>query len=326
MEIPHFRKVLEVLNLPTNLKACALALEGMALNYTSRVEVKDVVSWYLSGRPDVPSHVRQINELKKRTDGFIFAGRDTFIKVIKEFMESGKPVRYNKHNLKLNLNEVKHPNFQFKARMDGFSPKVDALREELLQKFQVEDTKNLNTRKTYTLLKFLPSGIDSNSLVQLLEQINFPNTQVRVDGAQVEICLEIEVAQGLDGEVTAYMNELLTEAKVEMNFQVSVETLNSLESILTGSKTLLESLCDGMQLKIEGDIWIDFLKTQIEMFSDFNMFGIGVLFLYGSSPVCAMCLNGNLNVKLDAAAVELMKTREQVQSLCFKPSELCSTD
>ena len=111
MEIPHFRKVLEVLNLPTNLKACALALDGMALNFTSRVEVKDVVSWYLSGRPDVPSHVRQINELKKRTDGFIFAGRDTFIKVIKEFMESGKPVRYNQHNLTLNLNEVKHPKF-----------------------------------------------------------------------------------------------------------------------------------------------------------------------------------------------------------------------
>lgn len=68
--------------------------------------------------------VRKLNEIKKRVDGFIYGGRDTFNRVIKEFIASNQPVQYNKHNLELNLNNTEQPKFKTKIRMDAFSKKV----------------------------------------------------------------------------------------------------------------------------------------------------------------------------------------------------------
>ena len=45
--------------------------------------------WYLSGRPTKSELVRGANEIKKRVDGFVFGGRDTFNRLIKEFIQSG---------------------------------------------------------------------------------------------------------------------------------------------------------------------------------------------------------------------------------------------
>ena len=56
--------------------------------------------------------------------------------------------------------------------------------------------------------------------------------------------------QILDLEVSAYLENLMSEAKVEMHMEVSVSTCASLKSILSSHLTLLESLCAGMQIKI----------------------------------------------------------------------------
>ncbi len=124
MEPYHFRKVLERLGITMNLKDADLALENLAQNFTSRLEVKDFESWFMSGRPQMSAVVRKANEIKKRVDGFIYGGRDTFNRVIKDFIASGKPVQYNKHNLEMNLNNTDQPKFTTKIRMDAFSKKV----------------------------------------------------------------------------------------------------------------------------------------------------------------------------------------------------------
>ena len=88
MEPYHFRKVLERLGITMNLNDADLALENLAQNFTSRLEIKDFESWFLSGRPRMSAVVRKVNEIKKRIDGFIYGGRDTFNRVIKEFISS----------------------------------------------------------------------------------------------------------------------------------------------------------------------------------------------------------------------------------------------
>jgi hypothetical protein len=100
------------------------------------MEVKDVQMWVLAGRPRSSELVRTINEIKKRVDGFIYGGRDTFNRLIKEFALSGKPVQYNKHNLTMNLNYSHPPKLMVKVRMDAFSEKVKLLRDELCRKFK----------------------------------------------------------------------------------------------------------------------------------------------------------------------------------------------
>lgn len=51
----------------------------------------------------------------------MYGGRNTFDRLIKEFIESGKPVQYNKHNLELKLNTTEQPKFKAKIRMDALS-------------------------------------------------------------------------------------------------------------------------------------------------------------------------------------------------------------
>ncbi len=91
----------------------------------------------------------------------------------------------------------------------------------------------------------------------------------------------------------------MSEAKVDMHMEVSVSTFASLKSILSSHLTLLESLCIGMQIKVEGEIWKGLLKISSEMFKDSNMYGLGVVYLYSTTIACALQMNGMLKVKLD---------------------------
>ena len=132
--------------------------------------------------------------------------------------------------------------------------------------------------------------------------------------------------QILDLEVSAYLENLMCEAKVEMHMEVSVSTCASLKSILSSHLTLLESLCAGMQIKMEGELWKGLLKISAEMFKDSNMYGLGVVYLYSTTIACALQLNGTLRVKLDEQGIKHMKNRKEVQPLCFYPVDLCPSD
>ena len=83
MELYHFRKVLERLGTALNLNDADLALENIVQNFTSRLETRDFETWFLSGRPQVSVLVRKANEIKKRVDGFVYGGRDTFNRMMK---------------------------------------------------------------------------------------------------------------------------------------------------------------------------------------------------------------------------------------------------
>jgi len=83
MEPYQFRKVLERLGTVMNMNDADLALENFAQNFTSRLETTDFETWFLSGRPQMSVLVRKANEIKKRVDGFVYGGRDTFNRMMK---------------------------------------------------------------------------------------------------------------------------------------------------------------------------------------------------------------------------------------------------
>lgn len=136
----------------------------------------------------------------------------------------------------------------------------------------------------------------------------------------------MEIPQIIDLEVSAFLENLFSDAKIDMHLELSVSTFASLKSILTSHLTLLESLCTGMQIKIKGELWKGLLKTSAEMFKDSNMYGLGVVYLYSTTIACALQLNGNLKVKLEQEGIKQMKCRKEVQSLCFYPADLCPSD
>lgn len=88
MESYQLRKVLEVLGHSVNLKQADLILEGFSQNYTSRVLIQDFENQYLCGFPLVKYTTRLFNGFKKRIDGFIFAGRNTFYEIMNDLKES----------------------------------------------------------------------------------------------------------------------------------------------------------------------------------------------------------------------------------------------
>ena len=190
MEPYHFRKVLERLGMALNLNDADLALENIVQNFTSRLETRDFETWFLSGGPQVSVLVRKANEIKKRVDGFIYGGRDTFNRMIKEFIASGNSAQYNKHNLELNLNNTDQPKFTAKVRMDAFNNRVQQLREVIAQKFKFNTSE---PRNAYLLFKFKPTNKSAAALVQHINSIGLPQIRVRVEQDFIEICLETEV-------------------------------------------------------------------------------------------------------------------------------------
>jgi hypothetical protein len=70
------------------------------------VLISDFERHYLSGFPQQQRFSKLANLIKRRIDGFIFSGRDTFQKVISQLIESGKPIEYNKSNLRVRLNSL----------------------------------------------------------------------------------------------------------------------------------------------------------------------------------------------------------------------------
>jgi hypothetical protein len=97
----------------------------------TRIEIEDLISWLLSGRPEKSDILQTAIKLKRRVDGFLYSGIDTFRLVIEKFIADGKAVEYHKSNLKLALNRVTKQGFVFKAKLMAFSPEVLELKKSI---------------------------------------------------------------------------------------------------------------------------------------------------------------------------------------------------
>lgn len=129
MEAYHLRKVLEVLGHSYNLKMTEDLLQHFTQDYTSRVLITDFEKHYLSGFPTMPKSRKFANIFKKRLDGFLYAGRDTFERITKQAIASQKPIEYHKHKLNLKLNEVSpQPGFDMQTTIYAYSAKVKQMR------------------------------------------------------------------------------------------------------------------------------------------------------------------------------------------------------
>jgi len=45
------------------------------------------------------------------------------------------------------------------------------------------------------------------------------------------------------------------------------------------------------------------------MFNDQNMFPLGVLYLFGTTPFAMMCMQGDIAVNIDERALEILKLK-----------------
>lgn len=72
---------------------------------------------------------------------------------------------------------------------------------------------------------------------------------------------------------------------------------------------LIDTLCKGLVCEINMDVWKGFALTQIQMFNDQNMFPLGVLYLFGTTPFAMMCMQGDIAVNIDERALEILKLK-----------------
>lgn len=108
--------------------------------------IADFEKHFLSGFPSIQDHMKKLNYFKKRLDGFIYSGRDTYTKIINDFIQSGKPVQSHHHNLHLKLNQIKEPGFELEAEIDAYSGKVTEAREAMFTKYGIDRLKQPTTR------------------------------------------------------------------------------------------------------------------------------------------------------------------------------------
>lgn len=115
--------------------------------------------------------------LKKRLDGFLYAGRDTFTKVITELQASGKPLTYHNHKINLKLNQVKGDSgFEAYVRMDAYSGHVQQMREKLAQKYGIQEIAKPSTRDAWFSFSFKPITIAADELVKKINALRVPRS------------------------------------------------------------------------------------------------------------------------------------------------------
>ncbi len=87
-----------------------------------------------------------------------------------------------------------------------------------------------------------------------------------------------------DYQLNQYFTDLMTKAKIEPKLKFKFESeANSFD--LFGSKTpLLDTLCKGASLHFELDVWKGFALSQIKLFTDKNMLGALIIYLFGTTP------------------------------------------
>ena len=74
------------------------------------------------------------------------------------------------------------------------------------------------------------------------------------------------------------------------------------------------------------DVWKGFALTQIKMFSDSNMFGLGILYLFGTTPFAMMQLQGEISTVIDDRSLEILKSKPAGKRLCFTPAQVSLND
>ena len=62
------------------------------------------------------------------------------------------------------------------------------------------------------------------------------------------------------------------------------------------------------------------------MFSDDNMFNLGITYLFGTTPLAMMCMQGEIAVNINERALEILKLKPMGQRLCVMPAELMMSD
>ena len=130
------------------------ALKNLVTDKDTRIEIEDFISWLLSGRPETAKIFQTLIKLKRRVDGFLYSGIETFRSVIEKFIADGKAVEYHVSHLKLALNRVTKQGFILKAKFMAFSPEVLALKTNIGESHPNIDSQTYKNKKVLIRVSF----------------------------------------------------------------------------------------------------------------------------------------------------------------------------
>lgn len=104
------------------------------------------------------------------------------------------------------------------------------------------------------------------------------------------------------------MMDLLQKAGIDLKMEIKMKSTANAQEIFGSYQPLLDTLCKGLTTEINLDIWKDFAMTQIKLF-DSNLFGVAVIYLFGTTPFAMCCLQGDIAVTVDERALEILKLK-----------------
>ncbi len=199
------------------------ALKNLVTDKDTRIEIEDLISWLLSGRPEIANLLQAAIKLKRRVDGFLYSGIETFRSVIDKFIADGKAVEYHVSNLKLALNRVSKQGFILKAKFMAFSPEVLALKKSIGESHPNIDSQTQKNKKVVIRLAFEPKGITPEQLVAKLNHLN-KNISYKAVDQTVSIALESECPYVFDVFEAKGFTDLMVKAKVNQSISLEFET------------------------------------------------------------------------------------------------------
>jgi hypothetical protein len=152
------------------------------------------------------------------------------------------------------------------------------------------------------------------------------DTVARVNGDNVDLCFSMEMPFMPDYQLNERFTELMTQAGIDFCARVGFKSTANSHDLFGALTPILDSVVRGAELSIELDVWKDFALSQIELFNDKNMFGLGVTYLFGTVPFSMSCLSGDLQVNIDERAVEILKLKPIGKKLCAMPAQFVMSD
>lgn len=107
---------------------------------------------------------------------------------------------------------------------------------------------------------------------------------------------------------------------------INIATTANAHDLFGSYVPILDTLCKGLTCDLKFDVWKGFALSQILMFKEKNMYGLGVSYLFGTTPFAMMCLQGELAVNIDERSLEILKLKPTGQRLCIMPAQFIMSD
>jgi hypothetical protein len=115
------------------------------------------LKWFFAGQREIPKLLRMQNQFKKRADGFLFCGVDTFTAALTPIVEANPEIKYHESKARLGVNSVdlSKLGFSFTLDLKAYSPQVLEVKKEMSELHHL-DFATQKYGKTFVQFAFKP--------------------------------------------------------------------------------------------------------------------------------------------------------------------------